>query len=356
MTGAETDMDAPWAKNMGVAAFEEFDIDDLLAKLTPEEIEELANETDPDNSLLPPADRCKNQTTKSDTGPLNREALLKWLEDKALSEADWEEAKPYAKIKRGKAYVPKDSDTNIDDISENSGELKTDFDDILNKATEEELVDLAAALGFHAMLNQDQYNASVLEKPVHGGFKGIAKATLPAVSEPVAPNNTDVDKSIERLTSNDASLTELNLNNIKNISAQKFERLFSAVESNTHLVTLAVASTGITDRVAKFLASAIQANRSLRVVVADSNYIRRDMVLELVSSAVSGNSLVELSLENQKPILLGVKAEQEIAKIIEGSETIEKLGIQFETLNARIRVQDKLQSNYDKRRKQRADI
>jgi len=43
-----------------------------------------------------------------------------------------------------------------------------------------------------------------------------------------------------------------------------------------------------------------------------------------------------------------VKAEQEIAKIIEGSETIEKLGIQFETLNARIRVQDKLQSNYDK--------
>jgi len=50
MTGAETDMDAPWAKNMGVAAFEEFDIDDLLAKLTPEEIEELANETDPDVS------------------------------------------------------------------------------------------------------------------------------------------------------------------------------------------------------------------------------------------------------------------------------------------------------------------
>lgn len=43
-----------------------------------------------------------------------------------------------------------------------------------------------------------------------------------------------------------------------------------------------------------------------------------------------------------------MKAEQEIAKIIEGSETIEKLGIQFETLNARIRVQDKLQSNYDK--------
>lgn len=48
-------------------------------------------------------------------------------------------------------------------------------------------------------------------------------------------------------------------------------------------------------------------------------------------------------------MLLGVKAEQEIAAIIEGSTTLEKLGVQFESLNARIRVQEKLQSNYDKR-------
>ena len=74
---------------------------------------------------------------------------------------------------------------------------------------------ILAVLGFHAMLNQDQYNASLTDKPVHGGFKGIAKATLPMVSEPVAPNTTDVEKCIERLSSNDSSLTEINLNNIK---------------------------------------------------------------------------------------------------------------------------------------------
>lgn len=50
------------------------------------------------NSLLPPSERCRNQTTKAPTGPLNREALLKWLEDKAKAEKDWEEAKPYTKV------------------------------------------------------------------------------------------------------------------------------------------------------------------------------------------------------------------------------------------------------------------
>lgn len=45
-----------------------------------------------------------------------------------------------------------------------------------------------------------------------------------------------------------------------------------------------------------------------------------------------------------------MKAEQEIAKIVEASTTLEKLGVQFESLNARIRVQEKLQANYDKRR------
>ena len=65
------------------------------------------------------------------------------------------------------------------------------------------------------MLNQDQYNASMTDKPVHGGFKGVAKATIPPIAAPVAPNDTDVEKSIDQIASNATSLKELNLNNIK---------------------------------------------------------------------------------------------------------------------------------------------
>ncbi|XP_067938612.1 tropomodulin-like [Watersipora subatra] len=351
-----TTMDAPWTKKQEVSAFDDFDIDELLAQLTPEEIEQLESEADPDNTLLPPSERCKNQTSKADTGPLDREKLLKWLEDKAKAEKDWEEAKPYTKEKRGRAWVPKEDQTNLNDFdTESASELKTDFDDILNQASEEELVDLAAVLGFHAMLNQDQYNASLTDKPVHGGFKGVAKATLPAMTEPVAPNTTDVEKCIERLSSDDSTLTEVNLNNIKTVSPEKFERLFRAVSSNSHIAMLAVASTNITDPVAKDLAAALKKNRSLKTVIADSNFIRRDMVVELVRVASESESIREISLENQKPSMLGVKAEQELAKIVEASSTLEKLGVHFESLNARIRVQDKLQKNYDKHRKQRVE-
>ena len=44
------DMDAPWSKKSEVSVFDEIDIDELLAQLTPEEIEALENETDPDVS------------------------------------------------------------------------------------------------------------------------------------------------------------------------------------------------------------------------------------------------------------------------------------------------------------------
>lgn len=99
-------------------AYEDLDVDTLLARLTAEELEELNNEVDPDvsltsyttsacyvcknavrtlfqNSLLPPSQRCRDQTTKEPTGPYKREKLLKYLEEKAKTEKDWDEKVPY---------------------------------------------------------------------------------------------------------------------------------------------------------------------------------------------------------------------------------------------------------------------
>jgi tropomodulin len=54
------------------------------------------------NSLLPPSQRCRNQTDKEPTGPYQRDKLLKYLEDKAKNEKDWEEIVPFSPgIKRG---------------------------------------------------------------------------------------------------------------------------------------------------------------------------------------------------------------------------------------------------------------
>ncbi|VDN15395.1 unnamed protein product [Dibothriocephalus latus] len=51
-------------------------LDEMLSKLTEDEINELNNDIDPDNALLPPSQRCRDQTTKEPTGPFNREKLI----------------------------------------------------------------------------------------------------------------------------------------------------------------------------------------------------------------------------------------------------------------------------------------
>ena len=54
------------------------------------------------NSLLPPSQRCRDQTDKKPTGPYQRDKLLKYLEEQAKGEKDWEEVVPFNPgIKRG---------------------------------------------------------------------------------------------------------------------------------------------------------------------------------------------------------------------------------------------------------------
>lgn len=67
----------------------------------------------------------------------------------------------------------------------------------LSKATEDELVDLAAVLGFTGMLNQVQYHASMENRKLEsGGFSGIAKAERPKPVPNEPPNTTDVEVKI----------------------------------------------------------------------------------------------------------------------------------------------------------------
>ena len=79
------------------------------------------------------------------------------------------------------------------------------------------LIISAAILGFHSMMNQDQYHASLLNKgqPVGLGWDGITKTTPQKIFPADPPNNTDVEDSIKRVKDDDPKLIELNLNNIK---------------------------------------------------------------------------------------------------------------------------------------------
>ncbi|KAL5020441.1 hypothetical protein ScPMuIL_003333 [Solemya velum] len=325
------------------------DLDDLLSKLTEAEIEELVGDYDPDNSLLPPSERLRNQTTKGPTGKFKRAELMKFLEKKAKEDKDWEERLPFTKEKRGKVFKPKEVEK-----TEEEEKIETEWDDLLTAASEEELVDLAAVLGFHGMLNQTQYYASWQgEKIKGGGFSGIAQSLDLKMIPDAPPNPTDVAESIEKVKNNDEKLKHLNLNNIKNISHERLCAICEGLKTNTHMEILEMASVAMTDKVAKKLAEGLAENKTLQQLNAESNFLSGDSIVEIIKAVNKNKTLIELRLANQKPEVMGNKIEMEITKLIEENDTILQLGLAFEFPAPRIRVHEKLQENNDQLRKDR---
>lgn len=174
---------------------------------------------------MPPSERCKEQTKKKPTGPFDRSKLIKYLEDQGKNEKDWEQNKEYVKETRGKVWKPPPKPEQNEQQNELDSHVSTEWDEILNAASEAEIVELAAILGFTGLVNQVQFHAAGKTSaadgeegaaPINfGGWNAAAKPEPLKFVPPEPDNATDVDESISRLQANDADLTALNLNNIK---------------------------------------------------------------------------------------------------------------------------------------------
>ncbi|XP_013138749.1 PREDICTED: tropomodulin-1 [Papilio polytes] len=296
-----------------LSAYDEVDVDELLAKLSQEELTMLAKEVDPDDNFLPPSQRNNYACEKDPTGPLNRKKLIEHINKQALETPDRPEVKPYvAGVIRGKKWIPPPPPEKVRDAEEQiTIDLGDEYEQALTTATQEEIIDLAAILGFHSMMNQDQYHASLLNKgqPVGLGWDGITKATKPKVYPMDPPNDTDPEETIKRVQENDPKLIDLNWNNIKNISEEKFEKLFEALKSNTHLEVLCLVNT--------FL-----------IILVRFDYVCF-----------------------QRSQVLGNKIEMEITSLVEQNPTLLRLGLHLEYSDARHRVASHLQRNIDRIRK-----
>ncbi|GAA27593.2 Tropomodulin [Clonorchis sinensis] len=341
-----------------LASYDDEDLDELLSKLTEEEIQQLNDDLDPDNTLLPPSQRCRDQTTKAPTGPFNREKLLKFLIDKAKSEKDWEEAVPYEKVTRGKVYVPKREQVQVSQKELSDMGFDVEFDQEVNEAlenaTEDELVDLAAVLGFTGMMNQVQFYASLENRKLEGGgFTGVAKGDRPKPIPDEPPNTTDVEESITRLGKNDPELTDLNLNNIKNMSAEVVKRLSEALKTNTKLRKLKMASTALTNVMIEPIIEMLKSNSTLEELNLESNFITGPHLVKLIEAINHDKSAVtELHLSNQRQTVLGIAIEQMLTKTILENPRLVRLGLDLDTSEARVRVREHIKTNLDRASRQ----
>jgi tropomodulin len=333
-----------------LSEYDSIPVDEILAKLSPQELEQLSNEVDPDDTLLPPSQRCKDQTSKDPTGPLNRRQLIQYLTKYAIEQEDWPENKRFEPgVKKGRVFVPKVQSSDSKDEIPIMLDLDDDSSKALSSATESDLVDLAGILGLHSMLNQDQYYASITNKSQRLGdkFESVVKSTPLKPSKIEPDNTTDPIQTAEQLVRNDPSLEEANLNNIKHITRDTFKKLFESLKTNTNLKTLSLCNVGLTDGPTSKLVEALRENKTLRTINLESNFLSGSMIRNLIEALLEQQTVLEFRACNQRPQILGNRIEMDITKLVEKNNSLLRLGLNFDVPDARMRVAKHLQDNND---------
>eukprot|EP00096_Caligus_rogercresseyi_P016620 TRINITY_DN936_c0_g1_i4.p1 TRINITY_DN936_c0_g1~~TRINITY_DN936_c0_g1_i4.p1 ORF type:complete len:424 (-),score=188.59 TRINITY_DN936_c0_g1_i4:1697-2968(-) len=342
----------------------ELDIDELVDRLSPGEIQKLLEECDPDDPSIPPSMRTNYKCEKSSTGPLNRQKLLDFINEQALNTPDVLDPVPYVPgIQRGKKWIPPPEPprqtlgSGEDDLEGIQLELGDEYEIALNAASTEEIVDLAGILGLHSMMNQDQFHSAQSDKWADKadpsiGWNGITKATPLKEYPPEKPNMTSPDEVISRLRDEDAELKTANLNNVV-LSEHQFLELFDALRHNDSLNELSMSNTALGDFAAANLACSLKSNKALEKLNIESNNISPPTLVKIFEALNESQTLTQVKASNQQAQFLGNKVEMAITKHIEDNKTLLRVGLHFEFGDCRNRVAVQLQKNLDRIRLKR---
>ncbi|KAL6730470.1 hypothetical protein Aduo_001445 [Ancylostoma duodenale] len=356
----------------GLKDLDDHDIDGLLSNLSIDELEDLNNDFDPDNSMLPPSQRCRDQTDKSPTGPFKRDHLLKFLEEQAKNEKDWEDVVPFSPgIKRGKVWEGDSgresgedgADERVSGVAGMEMPIELDLDDedefeeALDHAPERDLVDLAGILGMHNILNQPQYYNALKGKQQDEStgvtFAGVIRAYEPKETPDEPDNETDVDDCIKRLEENDEDMKEVNINNMKRVSKERIRSLITAACASKHITKLSMANTAISDSEARGLLELLETSPSLKVLNIESNFITPELLAKLLRATLTTQCLTEFRAENQRQSVLGNQIEMDMMLSVEENQSLLRVGVAFQSMEARHRVSEALERNYERVRLRR---
>uniref|UniRef100_A0A7N8YLL1 Tropomodulin 4 (muscle) n=1 Tax=Mastacembelus armatus TaxID=205130 RepID=A0A7N8YLL1_9TELE len=327
----------------------DIDEDAILRGLSAEELDQLdyeLQEMDPENALLPAGFRQRDQTKKSPTGPFDRDALMQHLEKQALEHQDREDLVPFTGEKKGKAFVPKKAP---EIPLHEQVILEPELEEALKNATDAEMCDIAAILGMYTLMSNKQYYDALGTTGQIANTEGINSVVKPdpfKIYPDEPPNPTNVEETLERIHNNDSSLTEVNLNNIKDIPIPTLKDIFEAMKGNSHVESLSIAATRSNDPVAFACAEMLKENTSLQSLNIESNFITSDGMMAVIKAMAHNATLVELKIDNQRQ-KLGDSVEMEIASMLENNSSILKFSYHFTQQGPRARAARAITRNND---------
>ncbi|MFT7811243.1 tropomodulin-4 [Arapaima gigas] len=328
----------------------DIDEDAILRGLSAEELDQLEyelQEMDPENAILPAGLRQRDQTKKSPTGPFDRDALMEHLEKQALEHVDREDLVPFTGEKKGKPFIPKPGSGQIP--IEEQITLEPELEEALKNATDAEMCDIAAILGMYKLMsNKQYYDALGLVGKIANteGLNSVVKPDTYKTYPDEPPNPTNVEETLRKIEKNDSGMTDVNLNNIKDIPIQTLKEIFDAMKSNTKVKSLSIAATRSNDPVATAIARMLESNKTLESLNIESNFITSEGMMAIVKAMVQNTTLKELKIDNQRQ-KLGDSVEMEIAAMLENNSSIVKFGYHFTQQGPRARAAMAITRNND---------
>uniref|UniRef100_A0A8C0VBU4 Leiomodin-2 n=1 Tax=Cyanistes caeruleus TaxID=156563 RepID=A0A8C0VBU4_CYACU len=348
-----------------LSKYEDIDEDELLASLTEEELKELERELEdiePDRNL-PVGQRQKSLTEKTPTGTFSREALMayweretkKLLEKERLGacEKDSEQEEDNSEELQEECFTESNSEVSEEAYTEEDDEEDEEEDEAESDDEHEEEQNAAAGRRSdhirHKKCNGAKDNENFLNG--HDGKDSDNRSLKSSAIHPCG-NPTVIEDALEKVRSNDPDTTEVNLNNIENITSQMLIQFSQALRDNTVVKSFSLANTHADDNVAIAIAGMLKVNQHITSLNIESNFITGKGVLAIMRALQHNKVLTELRFHNQRHIM-GSQVEMDIVKLLKENTTLVKLGYHFDLAGPRMSMTSILTRNMDKQRQKR---
>ena len=331
-------------------------IENLLEDLSPEELNELSGDIDP--SVQPSQD---SQTTRYCDRPRaakNRydiKSMICVMEKKSKDSIEGDNYLP----RKYRDWKKEEKTAKREMTVKEEIKLPEELESMMNDIGDEDIDEIAAVLGLHSLLTQQQSFAVESEKLGEAIKKfGLRKPGIVEGKRPKSmpdmlqtPDTVQISEILKRLKRNDPTLTEIAMNNYKDVESVLID-IARLLRENTYVKKLSVANTQMKPAVCLHFIETMKVNSTLESINMESNYLTGDVIAKLMGVLENNKTVKELRLANQA-CTSGSKSEQAIAKSLEANHSLKRFGYFFETRGPMMSVAKSLLRNNDEARQKR---
>jgi hypothetical protein len=158
-------------------------------------------------------------------------------------------------------------------------------------------------------------------------------------------NETEV--YFDKIAANDKSLTEVNLPANRKFHSLSLEEKIKAAQAfakNTHVKSINLNGCELGDEFAEAMGKSLATNKTIEKLLLENNSISGTGIRYLFEGVAQNSCLLEFRLHKQSKMIVAAD-EDSLADILEPNQKLTKLGIDFRSQHAQVKIERNLKLN-----------